>query len=256
MEHIHAVMLGIVEGITEFLPISSTGHLILVGKLLGIPDGSLAKTFDVVIQLGAILAVVVLYFRELFKWEMIKKLAVAFLPTAVIGLAFYKIIKTYLLGNVWVVLGALLIGGIALIIFERWYAKKVLVVPSKESMSYRDAFWVGVAQAIAIVPGVSRSAATIVGGLSLGLSRKTIVQFSFLLAVPTMAAATGLDLLKNYELFSLADMKTIALGFVISFVVALVIIKWFIRYVQKHNFEIFGWYRIALSIIFFIWIVL
>lgn len=256
MDNIHAIILGIVEGITEFLPISSTGHLVLAGKLLGIPDGSLAKTFDIVIQLGAILAVVVLYFRELFKWEMIKKLVVAFLPTAVIGLMFYKIVKTYLLSNVWVVLGALLIGGVALIIFERWYAEKVSVVSPKESMSYRDAFLVGCAQAIAVVPGVSRSAATIVGGLSLGLSRKTIVQFSFLLAVPTMAAATGLDLLKNYELFSLTDMKTIAIGFLVSFVVALVVIKWFIRYVQKHNFEIFGWYRIALSIIFFTWIVL
>lgn len=256
MEHIHAVILGIVEGITEFLPISSTGHLILAGELLGIPDGSLAKTFDIVIQLGAILAVVVLYFRELFKWEMIKKLVVAFIPTAVIGLLFYKIVKMYLLGNVWVVLGALFVGGIALIIFERWYAKKVLVVPPKESMSYRDAFLVGCAQAVAIVPGVSRSAATIVGGLSLGLSRQEIVRFSFLLAVPTMAAATGLDLFKNYELFSLADMRTIAIGFIISFIVALIVIKWFIRYVQKHNFEIFGWYRIILSIIFFIWIVL
>lgn len=256
MDNIHAIILGVIEGITEFLPVSSTGHLILAGNLLGIPDGSLAKTFDIVIQLGAILAVVVLYFRELFKWEMIKKLVVAFLPTAVIGLVFYKIVKNYLLGNVWVVLGALLIGGITLIMFERWYEKKASTVPPKESMSYRDAFLVGCAQAIAIVPGVSRSAATIVGGLFLGLSRETIVKFSFLLAVPTMAAATGLDVLKNYKLFSTADIGIILIGFIVSFVVALIVIKWFIKYIQKHNFEIFGWYRIILSIIFFIWIVL
>jgi len=250
MSHIHAIILGIIEGITEFLPISSTGHLILAGKLLGVSDGSLAKTFDIIIQLGAILAVVVLYFKDIFKWEMIKKLVAGFVPTAVIGLAFYKIVKNYLLGNVWVVLGALFVGGAALIVFERWYAKKVLIVPARETMSYKDAFFVGCAQSLAIIPGVSRSASTIVGGLLLGLSRKTIVKFSFLLAVPTMAAATGLDILKNYKLFSMADIGTIGIGFVVSFIVALVVIKWFIKYIQKHNFEIFGWYRIVLAVIF------
>lgn len=256
MDFIHVVVLGIVEGLTEFLPISSTGHLILAGELLGVPDVFIADTFNIVIQLGAILAVVVLYFRYIFKWEMIKKLIVAFLPTAVIGLLMYKIVKTYLLGNVWVVLIALFVGGCALILFERWYAKRIFVKVPKEAISYRDAFFIGCAQAVAIIPGVSRSAATIIGGLSLGLSREVIVKFSFFLAIPTMTAATGLDLIKSYELFSVADIKSLTIGFIVSFFVAFVVIRWFMKYIQKHNFEIFGWYRIILSIIFFVWIVL
>jgi len=255
MTHIHAIILGIIEGITEFLPISSTGHLILVGKLLGIPDGSLAKTFDIVIQLGAIFAVVALYFKSIFKWEMIKKLIVGFLPTAVIGLVLYKVVKNYLLGNVWVVLAALLIGGIALVVFERWYAKKVLIVQTKDNMTYKDVFIIGCVQAVAIVPGVSRSAATIIGGLLLGFSRETIVKFSFLLAVPTIVAATGLDILKNYQLFSYTNIVTILIGAAVSFIFSLIVIRWFIKYIQKHNFEIFGWYRIVLTVIFIVFMI-
>lgn len=248
MTTIHTVILSIIEGITEFLPISSTGHMILAGEVLGISSTTFTKSFEIIIQLGAILAVVVLYARTLLKnFDLIKKTIVAFIPTAIIGLVFYKIIKTYLLDNVWVVITSLLVGGIIII----WFEKKLSKSPQLDDtpLTYKKALIIGLAQSVAMIPGVSRSAATIVGGQLLGLSRRQIVEFSFILAIPTMAAATLLDVYKNYQLFTTADITQLSLGFIISFVVALLAIKTFLKYIQKNNLTSFGWYRIILAII-------
>ena len=248
MTTLHTIILSIIEGITEFLPISSTGHMILAGEVLGIPSTSFTKSFEIIIQLGSILAVVVLYIKTLFKsFDLMKKTFVAFLPTAVLGLLFYKIIKTYLLGNVWVVIASLFIGGLVIIWFEKKLAKNPQL--DESPLTYKKAFIIGLAQSVAMIPGVSRSAATIVGGQLLGLSRRQIVEFSFILAIPTMAAATFLDVYKNYQLFTSADISQLAIGLVVSFVVALLAIKTFLKYIQKNNLTYFGWYRIVLAII-------
>jgi undecaprenyl-diphosphatase len=255
MQIIHAVILGIVEGISEFLPISSTGHLILTSKLLSLKETEFLKTFEISIQLGAILSVVVLYWRKLLvEHEVIKKVLFAFLPTAIIGLIFYKIIKTYLLGNSLVVVWALFLGGLFLIIFELIYKKKKnkTTIDKLEDISYKQSFLIGLSQSVAMIPGVSRSAATILGGLALGLSRTTIIEFSFLLAVPTMAAATGLDLLKTASSFSLNDVYLLTVGFVISFIVALFSIKFLLNFVKKYSFIGFGVYRIVIAIVFWL----
>ncbi len=252
MTWIHAFILGIVEGLTEFLPVSSTGHLILSSHILGLIPGDFLKLFEIVIQLGAMCAVVIFYFRKIFRLEMIKKLFVGFIPTGIIGLTLYKITKTYLLGNTYLVVSALFLGGIILIIFEYFYKKKISAgLKTRSELTIRDSFWIGVFQAVAIVPGVSRSAATIIGGLARGLSRETIVEFSFLLAVPTILAASGLDLLENYTLISSSNIHLILIGFTVSFIVALGVIKWLINFVRKHTFVPFGIYRIAISIAFF-----
>lgn len=247
MNILHSIVLGIVEGITEFLPISSTGHLIIAGRLLHLPETALLKSFDIIIQLGAILAIVVLYWKTLWKMETIKKLIVAFIPTGVIGLVLYKVVKTYLLESLSLVSWMLLIGGIVLIAFEYWYGKRNNEEASEE-VSYKQAFYIGLFQALAIVPGVSRSAATIVGGLSLGLKRSTIVEFSFLLAVPTMLAATVLDLYKNSSAFSVHDIGILSVGFVTAFVIAMGSIVFLLRYIRKHTFKPFGVYRIMVAI--------
>jgi undecaprenyl-diphosphatase len=251
MEYLHAVVLGIVEGLTEFLPVSSTGHLILATKLLGIPESSFTKSFDIIIQLGAIASVVALYWRRLLDSELLKKLVVAFIPTGVIGLALYKVVKTHLLGNDTVVLWALLFGGVALVLFERLHEESPGAVGDAVGISYKQAFLVGLFQSVAIIPGVSRSAATILGGLWLGLSRAAIVEFSFLLAVPTMLAASSLDILKNYDAFTLQQTGVLAVGFFVSFVVALAAIRFLLSFVRKHDFTVFGVYRIAVALILF-----
>ena len=246
----HAVVLGIVEGITEFLPISSTAHLILASKALGLKDTEFLKSFEIIIQLGAILSVVVLYWNRFLNFEVLKKLVVAVIPTGVIGLTVYKAIKSYLLGNVTVVLWTLLIGGIALIIFERFQQRDDRDVDFSE-ISYRKAFLIGLFQAIAVIPGVSRSAATIVGGSLLGVSKRTIVEFSFMLAVPTMLAASGLELVKNRSAIS-GNFEILAIGFIVSFLTAILAIKSFLGYIKKRDFSAFGWYRIALAVVFYL----
>jgi len=246
----HAVVLGIVEGITEFLPISSTAHLILASKALGIEDTEFLKSFEIIIQLGAILSVVVLYWNRFLNFEVLKKLVVAVIPTGVIGLTVYKAIKSYLLGNVTVVLWTLLIGGIALIIFERFQQRDDRDVDFSE-ISYRKAFLIGLFQAIAVIPGVSRSAATIVGGSLLGVSKRTIVEFSFMLAVPTMLAASGLELVKNRSAIN-GNFEILAIGFIVSFLTAILAIKSFLGYIKKRDFSAFGWYRIVLAVVFYL----
>ncbi len=218
MSIFHAVILGIVQGIAEFLPISSTGHLILTQYLLNIDPTAFSKSFDIMIQLGSITAVIVLYWKKLTDLGTTKKVLFAFVPTGIIGLLLYKIVKAYLLGSVPVVLWSLGIGGIALVVFELWHSTP-LARPTKENkesikdISYKQAFIIGLCQSVAIIPGVSRSAATIVGGLALGISRATIVEFSFLLAVPTMLAASSFDLIKNYSTFSVENFWALAIGF-------------------------------------------
>jgi undecaprenyl-diphosphatase len=250
MSLLHALILGIVEGITEFLPVSSTAHLILAGHALRLGDSEFLKSFEIIIQLGAILSVVVLYWNKFWHWEVLKKLVIAMIPTGVIGLTVYKILKAYLLGNVTVVLIALVVGGIALIIFERFPQRERDEIDFSE-ISYGKAFLVGLFQAIAIIPGVSRSAATIVGGSLIGISKRTIVEFSFMLAVPTMLAASGLELVKGSSALA-GNYGALAVGFVVSFVTAIVAIKSFLGYIKKHDFAAFGWYRIVLALVYFL----
>lgn len=251
MTFFHAIILGIVEGITEFLPVSSTGHLILASKILDLPSTDFFKSFEIAIQLGAILAVVVLYWRSFFvRFEVLKKIIVAFLPTAVLGLIFYKLIKQFLLGSEGVVLWALFLGGVFLIVFEIFYRERAGAVETVEKITWRQAVIIGLFQSIAMIPGVSRAAATIVGGLILGLKRKTIVEFSFLLAVPTMAAATGLDLVKSAGAFSVSQFWLLAVGFVFSFLTALAAIKFILSFIKNHSFISFGIYRVILAVLF------
>jgi len=246
MNFLDSIILGIIEGITEFLPVSSTGHLILASAVLKLSQSDFLKSFEISIQLGAILSVIVLYARSLLKnIELIKKTIVAFLPTGILGLAFYKIIKHYLLGNQNVVIASLFIGGILLILFELWQSKQA---EGSEEISYRQALLIGLCQSVSMIPGVSRSAATIIGGMLLGIERKKIVEFSFLLAIPTMGAATGLDLLKNAHTFTMDQIQILVTGFIVSFVVALLAVKFFLRYIQHHTFIAFGIYRILLAI--------
>ncbi len=251
MTFIDSIILGIVEGITEFLPISSTGHLILASFLLHLQETEFLKSFEISIQLGAILSVVLLYARTLVTdRQTIQKLVVAFFPTGVIGLLAYKTIKQYLLGSQHVVLLALLVVGVVLIVFEVWHSRKA--DKGATEISYLQAFLIGIFQSCAIIPGVSRSGATIIGGLALGIERRTIVEFSFLLAIPTMAAATGLDLLKSGAHFSAVDFELLAVGFLVSFVVALLSIKFLLHYIQNHTFIAFGVYRVIVAVLFWL----
>ncbi len=250
MDLIHAIIYGIVEGITEFLPVSSTGHLILTSKILGNEHTEFLKSFEIAIQFGAILSVVAIYWRELFvNRRIMKRVAAAFIRTAIVGFSLYSLIKEYLIGNVQVVLWALLAGGIIMIVLEKDRGRREGTVSELGLMTYPQAVLVGIVQSIAVIPGVSRSAATIFGGLYAGLSRKTIVQFSFLLAVPTMAAATGFDLLKNAHLFTWGEFWFLSVGFFVSFAVAFASVKFFLSFIKTHTFVPFGIYRIALALI-------
>jgi undecaprenyl-diphosphatase len=253
MDFLQAVILSVVEGLTEFLPVSSTGHLILAADLLGVPDSEFLKTFEIAIQVGAILSVVVLYGRTLLTSPAIlKRVVVAFVPTALFGLIFYKLVKT-LLGSETVVVWTFFLGGIFLILFERFHRERADAVEDLRTLPYATAVKLGLFQVLALVPGVSRSGATIVGGLLLGLKRRTIVEFSFLLAVPTIGAAAGWDLLKHGGSFSLGEIDLLLVSGLFSFVVALLAIKFFVRFVQSHTFVPFGIYRILAAVIFFIW---
>lgn len=257
MTILDSIILSIVEGITEFLPISSTGHLILTSELLKITQTNFVKNFEIIIQLGAILAVVVLYWKTLIaNKEIWKRIIAAFVPTSIIGFVLYKIVKTFLLGNTYVTLAALLTGGILLIILELIYKEKEHHVTDIEKMSLKNAFLIGIFQSTAMVPGVSRSAATIIGGLFLGTKRKAAVEFSFLLAAPTMAAATALDVFKSdFSSFSSNEYLLLAIGFIGSFIVAILEIKFFLNFIKNHTFIPFGIYRIIIAVLFWLLIV-
>ena len=251
-----ALVLGAIEGITEFLPISSTAHLRLLSEWLGIVNSDFSKSFDIFIQLGAILAVLAVYLKTLCQQpKIILKLIVAFIPTGIIGLLAYPLVKSQFMDSFWLIASALGLGGLFLIWFERYYHKKKVKSGGLEQISYQQACLIGLCQALAIIPGISRSAATIVGGLALGLKRSTIVEFSFLLALPTMLAATGLDLVKSTWSFGRPEIMALSIGLVTAFITAWLSVKWLLRFIERHNFRSFGWYRLALAIIVVIYLV-
>ncbi|MBI4040127.1 undecaprenyl-diphosphate phosphatase [Candidatus Daviesbacteria bacterium] len=254
MTFIQAVIYSIVEGVSEFLPISSTGHLILASDILRISQSEFIKSFEIIIQLGAILAVVVLYFNALTKnLKLWKSIIIAFIPTGILGLTLYRVIKQYLLGSTSITLWSLLIGGVALIILELRYKEQKHHLDSVEKVSPWQAVGIGLFQSIAMIPGVSRSAASIFGGMFLGLKRQTAVEFSFMLAIPTMLAASGLDLFQSRQVIAQSgNLALLATGFAGSFIVALLTIKFFLNYIQKNNFIPFGIYRIIAAIIFWL----
>jgi undecaprenyl-diphosphatase len=242
-----AAVLGIVEGLTEFLPISSTGHLILAGELLDASDERWA-VFNLAIQTGAMLAVVWEYRARFFKvdLQLYRNLVVAFIPAAVLGLTFGKLIKTHLFYAVPVAL-ALIAGGVIILVVERRTFKPR--VEDTRAMTWLDALKVGIAQCFALIPGTSRSGATIIGGMLFGLSRKAATEFSFFLAVPTLVAAGAYDMWKNRGLFSADDLGMFAVGLVSAFVSAFIVIRWLVRYVATHDFTVFAWYRIAFGLV-------
>jgi undecaprenyl-diphosphatase len=251
MTYIQAVIVAIIQGITEFLPISSTGHMIIAERLMGIESTEFTKAFIVNIQLGSILSVLVLYWKRFFQtFNFYLKLLVAFLPAAVIGFAAGDYIDM-LLENVMVVAIALLLGGIIFLFVDKWFNKP----KEDQNISYLTALKIGFFQCIAMIPGVSRSAATIIGGMSQKLTRKNAAEFSFFLAVPTMLAATAFKLLSNYKvLFFNADqsinysnIKLLCLGNAVAFIVAMIAIKAFIAFLMKYGFKVFGYYRIILG---------
>ncbi len=250
-----AAILGIVEGITEFLPISSTGHLILTQKLLAMQETEVLKSFDIAIQLGAILAVLLIYGRSIKRTPNVwLPIVAAFIPTAVIGLLLHSIVKTYLLGSSAVVTSSLLIGGVIIILFEMLYKKETVKIRSLEAIPLKTALLIGLCQSLALVPGVSRSAATIIAGMLLKVERRTIVDFSFLLAIPTMAAAVGFDLLKSAHLFTAQDASTLGIGFITAFVTAYIVIRWLLKFIQTHTFTVFGMERIIVAVVFWMWV--
>lgn len=245
MSILYAIIIAIVEGITEFLPISSTGHMIITQSILGIPSSDFVKAFTVNIQFGAILSVIVLYWKRFFQsWAFYFKLFVACLPLVIAYLLEKQI--DMMLGSVWVVAVSLLLGGIILLFVDRWFKAEE---DNDNKMTYTSAFLIGLFQIISVIPGVSRSAATIVGGMSRKLSRKAAAEFSFFLAVPTMFAASALKLLENYKTFQASDITILLIGNVVAFLVAMLAIKTFITYLTKHGFRVFGWYRIFVGLV-------
>ena len=250
MNIIQSIILSIIEGLTEFLPISSTGHMILASSIMNIPEDAFVKTFEISIQIGAIMAIVLLYAKRFLQGISIYlKLAIAFIPTGIIGFLAYPYIKTYLFNPIIVSI-SLVLGGIVLILID----KKVVGLESKtaelESISYKNAFFIGLFQSISMIPGVSRAAATIVGGIFNGLDKKQAIEFSFLLAVPTMFAATGYDLYKTTIGFSGHEIFLLSLGLLVAFITAWIAVKVFIKIVQNYGFKYFGYYRIIIGIIF------
>jgi undecaprenyl-diphosphatase len=261
-----AIILGIVEGVTEFLPVSSTGHLILATELLGF-DADKWAAFNVIIQLGAILAIVVLYWRTFWavleglfqrnamSWRFVRNILIGFLPSAILGVILIKYIEA-LLGDPKVVAVMFILGGIAIILIER-LVKRTDIVGVAE-MPMKTAVGIGIAQCLAMIPGVSRSGATIMGALSLGVERRTAAEFSFFLAVPTMIGATTLELLKHHdEMLAGAHgvgLGTVAVGLVVSFLVALVVVRAFVHYISRHGFTPFAWYRIVVGAAALVWL--
>jgi len=248
-----SVLLGIVEGLSEFLPISSTGHLILASALLKIKQTDVHKVFEVTIQSGAMLAVVYIYRKQLAsRSDLLLKLCTAFIPTGILGYLLYKIVKS--LFHPSIVSYMLIAGGIALIGIEKYLKNRPATVESLQDVTYKKAFTIGLVQSLSMVPGVSRSGATIMGGLLVGMDRKDAAEFSFLLALPTMLAATAFDIYKNFGVFSLGDWQNILIGFVTSFLFAVIGIKALLKFITNHTFIPFGVYRIAAGILFLVFL--
>lgn len=253
MTGFEAFILGIVEGLSEFLPISSTGHLILASALMKLKQTEAHKVFEVTIQLGAMLAVVHVYRRQLLnRIDLLKKVCFGFLPTGVLGYLLYKIVKTLFQPSL--VSYMLIAGGLVFIIIELRMKRISATTHTLEEISYRQAFSIGAIQSLSMIPGVSRSGATIMGGLLVGLDRKDAAEFSFLLALPTMLAATCYDVYKNYSVFNLADWQNLLIGFVVSFIFAVVAIKALLRFITSHTFIPFGVYRIVIGLLFLLFL--
>ena len=247
-----AALLGIIEGLTEFLPVSSTGHLILANFVLRIPASDFLKTFDIVIQLGAILAVLYLYLPKILTHKKLwLPITYAFIPTGVLGFLAYPFIKTYLLDSLQITIISLFIGGLVLLYLDRKFRSKV-ATHSAENLPLIRLIIIGATQSLAFIPGVSRSAASIIGGLTVGLTRSEAVEFSFLLAIPTMIAASSYDLFRSRLIFSANDFLLLSVGFLFSFFTALIAIKSFLSYISKNNFTPFAIYRIILALLFFL----
>jgi undecaprenyl-diphosphatase len=250
MNIIQTIILSIIEGITEFLPISSTGHMILASSIMNISEDAFVKTFEIAIQIGAILAIVWLYAKRFLQGLTIYiKLAIAFIPTGIIGIFAYHYIKTYLFNPI-VVSTSLILGGIVLILIDKKMVSQQSKTDVLENISYKNAFFIGLFQSVSMIPGVSRAAATIIGGIFNGLDKKQALEFSFLLAVPTMVVATGYDLYKTPVVFTGHEIFLGCLGLVIAFITAWIAVKVFISLVQNYGFKYFGYYRIVLGIIF------
>jgi undecaprenyl-diphosphatase len=252
MSIIQSIVLSIIEGLTEFLPISSTGHMILVSSIMNIQEDAFVKTFEISIQIGAVMAIVLQYAKRFLKGISIYlKLVTAFIPTGIVGILAYPYIKAYLF-NSTIVVFSLILGGIVLILID----KKVLAQQSKidvlESITFKNAFFIGLFQSISLIPGVSRAAATIVGGIFNGLDKRQAIVFSFLLAVPTMFIATGYDLYKTSIHFSGHEIFLLSLGLAVAFITAWFAVKVFLKIVQNYGFKYFGYYRIIIGIIFLI----
>lgn len=246
------LILSVVEGITEFLPVSSTGHLILTAFVLKIPATDFFKTFEIVIQLGAILAVFFIYGKMLWQNKSLWfKLISGFIPSAVTGLIFYRFIKDTLLSNPYIPVITLIAGGVILILLEK-YMKFGNKISRLEKLSFKNSFIIGLYQTLSIVPGVSRSASTIIGGMITGLSKKSAAEFSFMLAIPTMIGATGLDLIESNLMFSSEEILLLSTGILLSFVCAILGIKFLLKFVEKHSFAAFGVYRILIGAVFYL----
>jgi len=257
MNIFETIIIAIVEGLTEFLPVSSTGHMIIAEKVMGVADNDFTKLFTVGIQLGAILAVVVLYWKKFVSplsggtkgMQFYLKLLIAVIPALILGYIFSDKIDTLLESSLTVAI-AMIAGGIVLLFIDAMFNKPV--IETEEKISFPKAFIIGLWQCIAMIPGVSRSAASIIGGMQQKLTRKLAAEFSFFLAVPTMAAATGYKLLKGYKTLTAEHIKLLAIGNVVAFLVAMLAIKFFIGFLQKHGFKLFGYYRLIAGILLLI----
>ncbi len=250
-----SILLGIIEGFTEFLPISSTGHLIVASQALGIDQTKVTKAYEVIIQFAAILAVLLTY-KDKFsikKIELWKKLILAFIPIGAVGYMFSGFIKSMF--DIKVVAIMFIIGGIVFLIVERFYEEKEHFCDDVEKVTYKQALWIGIAQIFALIPGTSRAGSTIIGAMLVGLNRKASAEFSFLLAFPVMCATTGYDLLKHYNDFSGSNLVVLGVGFVTAFIVAYLTIKLFLIFLQRFTFVAFGIYRIIFGTILLIWFI-
>ncbi len=250
MNLLQSIIIAIIEGLTEFLPVSSTGHMILASTLMKIGENEFVKTFEIAIQIGAIMAIVMMYIKRFFKSiALYIRLFVAFVPTAVIGFFAYDIIKNILFNPV-VVSVSLIAGGIVLILIDKYIVKKDAEVAEIEDLPVKNAFYIGLIQCISMIPGVSRAAATIIGGVFNKFSKKQATEFSFLLAVPTMIAATGYDLLKTPATFTPFEIELLVIGLIVAFISAWIAVKIFLKIVDRYGFIHFGYYRIAIGLLF------
>lgn len=247
MTYLAALILAVIEGITEFLPVSSTGHMIIASTFMGISENPLTKNFEIVIQLGAILSVLVIYWRKfLTSFQFYLKLGVAFLPAAIAGFILNDYIDC-LLSNIWVVIVSLFLGGIILIFVDKWF--KNAGCTEEQEMTWFQGFKIGCFQCLAMVPGVSRSASTIIGGMVVGLNRKNAAEFSFFLAVPTMLGASAKKLMDSHKTIQADDALILLFGSLVAFIVALFAIKSFITFLQRYGFKWFGYYRIGIGVV-------